>query len=136
MADVNTQITQAQGYAADVKSQADTALSQMRSDINNIGFTLVSFSGANLPDAPDIPDALTAPTLSPVNLEMPAEPSTAPEFLPISPIEPGIAPVLTATAPTTTLPTLPNEAAHSPVTMSYSVRSRTTGSTASRSSTK
>jgi len=116
MADVNTQITQAQGYAADVKSQADTALSQMRSDINNIGFTLVSFSGANLPDAPDIPDALTAPTLSPVNLELPAEPSTAPEFLPISPIEPGIAPVLTATAPTITLPTLPNQAAEFTVT--------------------
>lgn len=116
MANVETQISQAQGYAADVKNQADAAISQMRSDINNIGFTLVSFSGANLPDAPDIPETLTAPTLSPVNLELPVEPDTAPEFLPISPIDPGQLPTLTATSPTVTLPTLPNQAAEFTVT--------------------
>lgn len=110
MADVETQITRAQGYASSIKLEADEAIAQMRNDINNIGFTLVSFTGANLPDAPDIPETLVAPTLSPVNLELPPEPTTAPEFLPISPIEPGTLPELTATAPTVTLPTLPNQA--------------------------
>ena len=79
MASVETQITQAQNYAASMKEQADSAISDMRADIDNIGFTLVSFSGANLPDAPDIPDTLVAPTLSPVNLELPAKPNTAPD---------------------------------------------------------
>lgn len=116
MADVETQITLAQEYAADVKSQADAALADMRHDIDNIGFTLVSFSGANLPESPDIPEALTAPTLSPVALDLPEEPDTAPEFLPISPIEPGTAPTLTATPPTLTLPTLPSQAPEFTVT--------------------
>lgn len=110
MADVATQISAAQEYASQIKADADEAINQMRNDIDNIGFTLVSFSGANLPDAPEIPDTLVAPTLSPVNLELPTEPATAPEFLPISPIEPGTAPTLNATAPTVTLPTLPNQA--------------------------
>lgn len=107
---VETQITAAQEYATEIKADADEAISQMRSDINNIGFTLVSFTGATLPDAPDIPETLTAPTLSPVNLDLPTEPDTAPEFLPISPIDPGTLPELTATAPAVTLPTLPNQA--------------------------
>ena len=116
MANVETQITQAQNYAASIKSQADVALAQMQSNINNIGFTLVSFSGANLPEAPEIPETLTAPVLSPVNLDLPTEPDTAPEFLPISPIDPGQVPTLTATSPTLTLPTLPSQAAEFTVT--------------------
>jgi hypothetical protein len=116
MADVATQISLAQGYAADVKAQADSAISDMRADIDNIGFTLVSFSGANLPDAPEIPELLTAPTLSPVNLELPTEPNTAPVFLPISPIDPGITPELTVTPPTLVLPVLPGQAPEFTVT--------------------
>lgn len=108
---VETQISAAQAYAADIKSQADTAIAQMRSDISNIGFTLVSFTGANLPDAPEIPETLTAPTLSPVTLDLPEEPDTAPTFIPISEIETGVEPTLDATAPTLTLPTLPSQAA-------------------------
>jgi len=108
---VDTAILQAQAYASNIKDQADIAISEMKDDINNVGFTVVSFSGANLPAAPDIPDSLTAPTLSPVNLELPVEPDTAPEFVVISQIETGVAPTLSATAPTLTLPTLPSQAA-------------------------
>lgn len=108
---VQTQIDAAQEYATQVKADADDAISQMRSDIANIGFTLVSFTGANLPAAPDIPETLTAPTLSPVALDLPTEPDTAPEFIPISAIETGVTPTLSATAPTVTLPTLPSQVA-------------------------
>lgn len=111
MATVDTQITLAQQYVADTVASANAAISTMQNNINNIGFTLVSFGGANLPDAPDIPDALIAPTLSPVNLELPAEPDGALEFQDISPIEVGTTPTLNATAPTINLPSTPSQVA-------------------------
>lgn len=111
MATVDTLITQAQGYVATTVAGADDAIGRMRDDINNIGFTLVSFEGANLPQAPDIPDALTAPTLSPVNLELPAEPDATLEFQDISTIEVGTTPTLNATAPTVNLPSTPSQVA-------------------------
>lgn len=111
MATVDTQIAAAQEYATQIKADADTAFSQMRSDINNIGFTLVSFNGANLPQEPDYPETLIAPTLMPVNLELPEEPGAAPDFQPIQPIEPGDAPEFGVEAPEFDDPGLPSEAA-------------------------
>lgn len=111
MATTDALITAAQGYAASIVEQADAAIARMNDDINNIGFTLVSFSGTNLPAAPEIPGSLTAPTLSPVNLELPTEPDSAPTYQEISPIEPGEIPVLDAAAPELTFPTLPSQLA-------------------------
>lgn len=111
MATVDTQISLAQAYVADTVAGANAAISDMQDNINNVGFTLVSFGGANLPDAPEIPDALIAPTLSPVNLELPAEPETDLTFQDISPIEVGVTPELTATAPTVNLPSTPSQVA-------------------------
>lgn len=111
MATTDAQIANAQAYVTTVTNSANAAISDMQADINNVGFTVVSFSGANLPDAPDIPDALTAPTLSPVNLELPAEPDTNLTFQDISPIEVGVAPALSATAPTVNLPSMPSQVA-------------------------
>ena len=107
MAAAETLISEAQSYANSVKDLANDALGDMKLEIANVGFTAISFYGNTLPEAPQIPDALIAPTLSPVNLELPAEPADVLVFQDISAIEPGSAPVLTATAPTITVPSLP-----------------------------
>lgn len=111
MADVNTVINEARAYVATTVDGADDAIDRMREDINNVGFTLVSFSGANLPDSPAIPAALVAPTLSPVNLDLPAEPDANLAFQDISAIEVGTSPTLTAVAPTINLPSTPSQVA-------------------------
>lgn len=111
MATVDTLVTNARTYSEQVLAQATQALSQMQLAVNNVGFTVVGFNGANLPESPDIPEALTAPTLSPVDLVLPTEPGPAPQFQGISPIEAGFAPVLTATAPSITIPNLPSQLA-------------------------
>lgn len=111
MANVDTQIAAAQAYAASIKTTADAAFSTMRSDIANIGFITVVTTDPVLPNEPDDPVLLTAPTLAPVNLELPEEPGSAPVFQPIQPIEPGDAPEFGVTAPELTEPILPAEVA-------------------------
>ncbi len=111
MASVDTIINEARDYVASTIEGADDAIDRMRDDINNVGFTVVSFAGANLPDSPAIPAALVAPTLSPVNLELPAEPDTNLAFQDISQIEVVTAPTLTAVAPTVNLPSTPSQVA-------------------------
>lgn len=111
MATAEAIIASQQGYAESVVVLAEEAIDDMRDDIANVGFTAISFSGVTLPKAPEIPDPITAPILSPVNLDLPAEPSTALEFQPISPIEVGTVPTLSATVPTVNLPNLPSQLA-------------------------
>ena len=99
MATVDAQVTAAQEYVTQVKADADAAFSAMRSSIDNIGFTLVTFGDLNLPDEPAEPDELVVPTLTPVNLDLPDEPGTAPEYQPIQPIEPGSPPEFNTAPP-------------------------------------
>lgn len=110
MASVDTQIALAQGYVAETVAGANSAISTMKSDIANVGFTIVSFEGANLPDSPDIPDPVTAPELYPVTLEFPTEPDGAFSFQDIAGIDVNPAPQLDAEAPEITLPNLPTPA--------------------------
>ena len=111
MATAEAIIASQQGYAESVVDLASDAISDMRADIANVGFTAISFSGVTLPDAPELPEPVAEPTLAPVNLELTAEPSTTIEFQNISPIEVGVVPTLTATAPTVNLPNLPTQLA-------------------------
>ena len=104
---VETLTAEARDYAGDIVDLATDAIGDMRADIANVGFTAISFSGITLPTEPELPDPIDPPTLSPVNLELPTEPSTELELTPISPIDVGTAPTLTATAPTVNLPNLP-----------------------------
>lgn len=108
MATVDTLITSAQTYVDEVRDLADDAIDRMRSDINNIGFTAISFSGAPLPSDPANPDDSEAPTIDTITLDLPAEPTDTLELQNISPIEPGDAPTLDATAPTLSLPSAPS----------------------------
>lgn len=111
MATVDSLITAAQGYASSTIDLAEDAIGDMRDDIANVGFTAITFTGTTLPDAPELPEAITPPVLSPVNLELPTEPSTAIDFQDISPIVTGNLPTLDAAAPTITAPILPAQLA-------------------------
>ena len=110
MATVDTQIALAQKYAQSVAAQADTQFSQMRLDIANIGGAAVVTPGsANLPEVPEIPDTVNVPGLSSVTMDLPQSPGDAPDFQSISPIEVGLIPQLTATAPTLMTASVPSQ---------------------------
>lgn len=96
---VETQIETAKQYAALTMAGANSAFSTMRADIANVGFALVSFPGANLPAAPEIPDAFVPPDLYPVDLTFPSEPGAGPTYQDISEIDVDPAPQLDAEAP-------------------------------------
>jgi hypothetical protein len=111
MATVDALITDARNYAETTMDAADGAIQEMQDQIANIGFTAISFTGLTLPDAPDLPIPIDVPTLTPVDLTLPTEPAAAPLFQDISTVEPGAAPVLTASAPTVNLPSAPAQLA-------------------------
>lgn len=111
MATVDQLITNAQGYTDSTIELAQSAISDMRADIANTGFTAISFTGTTLPNAPELPDPIEPPTLNPVNLELPTEPSTAISFQEISPIVTGVQPTFDATAPSINAPIMPSQLA-------------------------
>lgn len=106
---VETLISQAQGYAATTVTAADAALQAGINAVQQVGHTVFSYDGVPLPAPPVVPDALEAPTLEDINLELPAEPDDELLFQDISPIELGTQPVLTAIAPTLDLPNKPSQ---------------------------
>ena len=104
---VPTLISNAQGYAAEALAGADAALSTGVAQIQNIGWTALSFSGAALPAAPTLPTPLEAPAFQEIVVEEAAEPDVSLIFQDISPIETGAVPTFSATAPTISLPSSP-----------------------------
>lgn len=109
MATVETLITDQRTFAAQLVAESDIKLDRMQSDMDHLGYNNVYFPGLVLPDAPDIPDDLIAPTLATIDLVLPTEPGAVPAFQAISPIETGTTPTLTAIAPIITLPSLPSQ---------------------------
>jgi len=101
---VPTLISNAQTYAASAIAGADAALSTGVAQIQNIGWTNLSFDGAELPTAPTLPEPLEAPVLQEITLEEAAEPDSSLIYQDISAIEAGSVPTFTATAPSITLP--------------------------------
>lgn len=111
MADVNSLIANAQGYAASTIDSAKTAMKEATAAIQSVGFTLTSFSGSALPSPPDTGLDLTLPSLTEVVLELADKPGAVPAFQNIAPLDAGAAPVLTGTAPSLSLPTKPSQVA-------------------------
>jgi len=107
MATVDTLIAQAQAYVTTVTASADNAVSNMRDDIDSVGFTVIVPGITGLPNEPEIPEITPSPTLDTINLDLATEPSSDIDFTVISQIERGTLPVLTAAAPTIVPPTLP-----------------------------
>jgi hypothetical protein len=108
---VATLTAAAQAFAASAVADADSQLDAAEAQIAQIGWTALSFSGANLPAAPTLPDDLEAPSLQQIALDAPDEPDTELVFQDISAIELDAAPTFEAVAPTLAMPSKPSELA-------------------------
>jgi len=108
---VESLISAAQGYAATVANQANTAMQAASNSIQAVGYSIPNFYPVTLPSAPPTDVSLDMPVLDGVTLDLPAEPDAVLTFQDISAIEVGVAPTLVATLPTITLPTEPSRVA-------------------------
>ncbi len=108
---VEALITDARGYAAGIVDDAAAALEESMDLVRQIGFVVPSYTPVILPDQPPSSISLDLPVMDTVTLDLPTEPDDILVFQDISPIEAGTAPVLTAVAPTVTMPTAPNQLA-------------------------
>lgn len=108
---VETLISQAQGYAATVANQANTAMQAASNAVQAVGYSVPNFYPVALPDAPPTGVTLELPQMDTVTLDLPAEPTGSLVFQDISPFEAGAAPELSASMPTVTLPTEPSQVA-------------------------
>jgi len=104
-------IADAQGRTATLTNSAQSALNAAVSAVTNMGYSITSFSGATLPAAPASQISLTPPTLTNVDLTLPAEPSAAPAYQDISAIVAGSLPTLSVAAPTISTPSSPSQLA-------------------------
>lgn len=100
-------ISSAQSYATGVLGNAKAALDSASSQVSAVGFLIPNLTPVELPEAPPTSVNTTLPTLDTVTLDLPMEPASNLVFQDIPALEAGIAPVLTAIAPTITLPTAP-----------------------------
>lgn len=105
---VESLISSAQGYAAAVANQANTAMQAASNSIQAVGYSIPNFYPVALPSEPPTNVSLDMPTLDGVTLDLPAEPTGSLVFQDISPFEAGTAPTLVASLPTITLPTEPS----------------------------
>lgn len=108
---VEALITDARGYAAGIVDDAALALEEAQDLVRQVGFVVPNFTPVTLPTAPPSTISLAMPTLDTVTLDLPPEPDDILLFQDISPIETGTVPILTAEAPTVTMPTAPNQLA-------------------------
>jgi hypothetical protein len=104
---VDQLISNAQDYAQSLVDDASGAMADATTAVQAIGYDIPNYQPVTLPSAP--PEAIdtTLPALTDVTLELPDAPANTLLFQDISPIEAGVAPVLTAKPPTITLPTVP-----------------------------
>jgi hypothetical protein len=105
---VETLISNAQGYTSTIVSQATAAMTAANQAVQAVGYSIPNFYPVALPSTPPTSVSLTLPTMGDVTLELPAEPTTELVFQDIPAIEAGPLPVLTAVAPTITMPTAPS----------------------------
>jgi hypothetical protein len=108
---VSDLIADARVYTSDLTTQASNAMDDAIDSVRAIGYAIPGYTDPVLPTAPTLPIDLTAPTLAPVDLTLPTEPTDPLVFQDIPSIELGTLPTLTAVAPTITLPTQPNQVA-------------------------
>ena len=108
---VETLISQAQGYAATVANQANTAMQAASNSVQAVGYSVPNFYPVALPASPPTDVSLDLPAMDTVTLDLPAEPAGGLVFQDISPFEAGVAPEFSATMPSVTLPTEPSQVA-------------------------
>ena len=111
MSEVTALIADATARTAGFVSDAESALSAAVSAVESMGFTQITYAPNTLPAPPPSAISLTLPTLTNVELSLPAEPTNTLVFQDIAAIVPGTLPTLSATAPTITLPTEPSQLA-------------------------
>ena len=108
---VQALLNQAQVYVADLTGTAGAAMNRAIASTAGIGYIIPNYYPVVMGNTPPSSISYTFPVLDTINLDMPAEPTTAPVFQDISDITLGVLPELTVTAPTITLPTKPNQVA-------------------------
>jgi len=108
---VATLIEDARNYTSSTLDAADSAMNEAIDRVRSIGYVVPNFYPAVLPETPSTELDLVAPSLEPIELTLPTEPDAAPVFQDISDIDVGVAPTLSVTAPTVTLPTAPSQVA-------------------------
>lgn len=104
---VETLINDARGYAADLASQAEQVLESANSLVLAVGYVVPNVVPVDFPNAPPDSIDLTLPVFEPVDMDLPSEPGAAPAFQDIATVDIGTLPLLTASPPTITLPSLP-----------------------------
>lgn len=100
-------IADARAYTTDLAQTASQAIDSVSSSVAAIGYVVPSYSPAATPAPPAATPELTAPNLTDVLLELPAEPADDLVFQDIPDIQAGTAPEFTAVAPAVNLPTAP-----------------------------
>jgi len=108
---VATLINEARTYAGEIVDTGVNAMDDAIASVKAIGYTIPNFTPIVLPNEPPSSISTVAPTFDTINLDLPAEPATAPAYQDISDIAIGVLPELTAVAPTITLPVKPNQLA-------------------------
>lgn len=104
-------IDDARGYVSDLLTAAESSLDSAIRATENLGYTQLIYSGSTLPTPPPSTLDLSLPALGDVTLDLPSPPSASLVFQDISAIEAGLAPTLTAVAPTLVMPSTPSQLA-------------------------
>lgn len=102
-------LSEARAYTAGLTTTAGSAMADAISSVRAVGYTIPGYFPATLPTTPPSSISFSVPTFDQVTLDLPTEPPTAPAFQDISDITIGTLPELTASAPTISLPTKPNQ---------------------------
>jgi len=108
---VETLISQAQGYAATIANQANSAMQSASNAVLAVGYSIPNFYPVALPSTPPPDVSLSVPVMDTVTLDLPDEPAGSLVFQDISTFDSGVAPTFSATMPTVTLPTEPSQVA-------------------------
>ena len=108
---VETLISQAQGYAATIANQANSAMQSASNAVLAVGYSIPNFYPVALPSTPPTEVSLSVPVMDTVTLDLPDEPAGSLVFQDISTFDAGVAPTFSATMPTVTLPTEPSQIA-------------------------
>lgn len=107
MATSSDLIASAQSYAQSVITDALSAMSAASSSAGAMTLNLTPIAPATLPAAPPSSISVTMPTFDHVDLTLPPEPSSAPVYQDISPLENVPFPTFSGVSPTLTMPNQP-----------------------------
>jgi hypothetical protein len=108
---VEALLADARAYTSTLVDQAADAMGEATSAVAAVGYSYPNAPSLGLPSTPEQGVDLVAPTLTTIDLVLPAAPAAELVFQDIPPVALGVAPQLTAEAPAITLPTDPSQLA-------------------------